>query len=78
MEYEIPVLKVFLEPLLNAVPSTSPHFPRACELLHLLSFFNPISPAKVPLTRCARSARVAALLLNDDGSVLLVMMAVRR
>lgn len=51
MEYEIPVLKVFTEPLLNAVPCSSPHFARAGELLHLLSFFNPMSPAKVPQTR---------------------------
>lgn len=47
MEYEIPVLKVFTEPLLNTVPSTSPYYSRACELLKLLSFFNPMSPAKV-------------------------------
>ena len=47
MEYEIPVLKVFTEPLLNAVPSSSVHYERACELLQLLSFFNPMSPAKV-------------------------------
>ena len=50
--YEIPVLKVFTEPLLNAVPASSPHYPRACELLHLLTFFNPMSATKVPLTRC--------------------------
>ena len=51
MEYEIPVLKVFTEPLLNAVPCSSPHFSRDGELLHLLSFFNPMSPAKGPQTR---------------------------
>jgi uridine kinase len=61
MEYEIPVLKVFTEPLLNAVPSSSPHFARACELLHLLSFFNPMSPAKVPQTRCVHRTRGGVL-----------------
>ena len=58
--YEIPVLKVFAEPLLNAVAASSSHYAHACQLLQLLSLFNPMSPAKVPHTRCDAAAAAAA------------------
>ena len=58
--YEIPVLKVFAEPLLNAVAASSSHYAHACQLLQLLSLFNPMSPAKVPHTRCDDAAAAAA------------------
>ena len=58
--YEIPVLKVFAEPLLNAVAASSSHYAHACQLLQLLSLFNPMSPAKVPHTRCDDDAAAAA------------------
>jgi hypothetical protein len=66
--YEIPVLKVFAEPLLNAVAASSSHYAHACQLLQLLSLFNPMSPAKVPHTRCDDAAAAAAASGGGGGS----------
>jgi hypothetical protein len=65
--YEIPVLKVFAEPLLNAVAASSSHYAHACQLLQLLSLFNPMSPAKVPHTRCDDDAAAAAAASDGGG-----------
>ena len=65
--YEIPVLKVFAEPLLNAVAASSSHYAHACQLLQLLSLFNPMSPAKVPHTRCDDAAAAAAVASGGGG-----------
>lgn len=43
-EYEIPVLKTFIEPLLRAVTTSDPQFQKASELLRLLDNFGTWSP----------------------------------
>lgn len=46
--YELPVLKVLAEPLLKAIPNTSPVANEAHRLLEFLSIFQPLNPAMVP------------------------------
>jgi len=43
-EYEIPVLKTFIEPLLRAVPTDDPQYQKAVDLLALLEHFGTWSP----------------------------------
>ena len=47
-EYEIPVLKTFIEPLLRAVVPTDPQFEKALELLSLLEMFSSWPPELAP------------------------------
>merc|ERR1712232_817286 len=47
-EYEIPVLKTFLEPLLRAVSPDDPNFVKARTLLRLLDNFVPWAPDLTP------------------------------
>lgn len=47
-EYEIPVLKTFIEPLLRAVTPDDPQFGKASELLKLLDFFVTWPPDLAP------------------------------
>lgn len=47
-EYEIPVLKTFLEPLLRAVTPDNPHYAKATELLELLDKFSSWPPHLAP------------------------------
>lgn len=47
-EYEIPVLKTFIEPLLRAVVPTDPQFEKALELLSLLEKFSSWPPELAP------------------------------
>merc|ERR1712113_1124903 len=49
-EYEIPVLKTFLEPLLRAVPADDPQFRKAVELLKLLDHVGSWPPELTPST----------------------------
>lgn len=46
--YELPVLKVLAEPLLKAIPNTSPVANEAHRLLEFLNVFEPLNPAMVP------------------------------
>jgi len=47
-EYEVPVLKTFLEPLLRAVTPEDPNFAKACEMLELLDHFATWPPGLTP------------------------------
>eukprot|EP00928_Gymnodinium_smaydae_P054443 TRINITY_DN38207_c0_g1_i1.p1 TRINITY_DN38207_c0_g1~~TRINITY_DN38207_c0_g1_i1.p1 ORF type:complete len:500 (+),score=120.86 TRINITY_DN38207_c0_g1_i1:63-1562(+) len=53
-EYEIPVLKTFIEPLLRAVTPDDPNFARARELLQLLDCFATFPPDLTPSTSLMR------------------------
>jgi len=46
--YELSVLKPYVEPLLFQIRDESPAFPKASELLHLLSFFEPMKDSFIP------------------------------
>jgi uridine kinase len=48
LDYEIPVLKVFADPLLRCVTPFEPEYAKASRLLSFLDNFLPISPALVP------------------------------
>lgn len=48
LDYELPVLKVFAEPLLRAVPPSDPYFNEAAHLLNFLDNFIPIPAQEVP------------------------------
>jgi len=54
MEYEIPVLKTIVEPLLRAVPTKDPHFEKARELLNSLAQIGTWPSEDVPLTSLLR------------------------
>merc|ERR1712151_1400685 len=47
-EYEVPVLKTFIEPLLRAVTPDDPHFAKAQEVLRLLDQFSTWPPGLTP------------------------------
>ena len=48
LDYELPVLKVYAEPLLRCVPPTLPEYAEADRLLEFLSFFPQIPASSVP------------------------------
>ncbi len=48
LDYELPVLKVYAEPLLRAVKPVEPEYAKASELLGFLSNFMPVSSSCVP------------------------------
>lgn len=48
MLYEIPVLKVFAEPLLFQIREDEPEYPEATRLLKFLDYFLPLSPESIP------------------------------
>lgn len=48
MIYELGVLKAFVEPLLYAVPVTSPYYNEAIRLINFLRLFLPISSESIP------------------------------
>lgn len=48
LDYELPVLKVYVEPALRAVKPNAPEYTEACRLLRFLSQFNAISSDYVP------------------------------
>ncbi len=54
MIYELPVLKLFAEPLLFQIPSTSPAYQEAKRLLKFLDYFLPISPELIPKNSIVR------------------------
>merc|ERR1712048_1061906 len=47
-EYEIPVLKTFVEPLLRAVKPNDPNFAKATEVLNMLDHYCTWPPDLVP------------------------------
>eukprot|EP00811_Abedinium_folium_P027337 NODE_4132_length_1932_cov_4.144044.p1 GENE.NODE_4132_length_1932_cov_4.144044~~NODE_4132_length_1932_cov_4.144044.p1 ORF type:complete len:485 (+),score=140.70 NODE_4132_length_1932_cov_4.144044:117-1571(+) len=53
-DYEVPVLKTFLEPLLRRVPADSPHYEKAHEVLAVLSNFVTWPPHITPPTALLR------------------------
>merc|ERR1712217_129900 len=53
-EYEISVLKTFVEPLLRAVPADDPQYAKALEVLELLDHFNTWPPELTPGTALLR------------------------
>jgi len=53
-EYEIPVLKTFIEPLLRAVTPEDPNFAKALEVLKLLEHFSTWPPGLTPETALLR------------------------
>lgn len=53
-DYEIPVLKTFIEPLLKAVTPDDPNYKKAAEVLELLSHFNCWPPELTPSTALLR------------------------
>ena len=48
LDYELPVLKVYAEPLLRCVPPTQPEYSEADRLLEFLSFFPEVPASSVP------------------------------
>ena len=48
LDYELPVLKVYAEPLLRCVPPTQPEYAEADRLLEFLSFFPEVPASSVP------------------------------
>ena len=48
LDYELPVLKVYAEPLLSCVPPTQPEYAEAERLLEFLSFFPEVPASSVP------------------------------
>jgi len=52
--FELSVLKTFAEPILRAVPETSPAFNDATTLLKFLSYFQPMSDREIPPTSILR------------------------
>lgn len=48
LDYELPVLKVYVEPALRAVKPNEPEYTEACRLLRFLTQFNAISSDYVP------------------------------
>ncbi len=54
LSYEIPILKLYAEPLLRQVPETSEVFLEVHRLLKFLSYFIPISADDVPYTSILR------------------------
>ena len=48
LDYEIPVLKVYAEPLLRCVNPTQKEYAEASRLLRLLNHFSPIPASNVP------------------------------
>jgi uridine kinase len=48
LDYEIPVLKFYAEPILRAIPPTTSEFTEAARLLSFLKNFAPIPPQHVP------------------------------
>merc|ERR1712151_150232 len=53
-DYEVPILKTFLEPLLRAVTPDDPHFKKAQELLGLLDHFASWPPELAPSSALLR------------------------
>jgi len=53
-DYEIPVLKTYVEPLLRAVPPDDPNFAKASELLKVLDHFSSWPPDLAPSTALLR------------------------
>jgi uridine kinase len=48
LDYELPVLKVYVEPALRAVKPSEPEYTEACRLLRFLAQFDAISSDYVP------------------------------
>lgn len=48
LDYELPVLKVYVEPALRAVKPSEPEYTEACRLLRFLAQFNAVSSDYVP------------------------------
>ena len=48
LDYEIPVLKVYAEPLLKAVKPTEPEYSEACRLLRFLDNFDLVPETYIP------------------------------
>lgn len=54
MIYELPVLKVYAEPLLFQIPKTHPAYQEAKRLLKFLDYVLPVSPEPIPRTSLVR------------------------
>lgn len=54
MIYELPVLKIYAEPLLFRIPQTSPSYYEAKRLLKFLDYFLTISPEPIPKNSIVR------------------------
>jgi uridine kinase len=52
--FELAILKTFAEPILRAVPETSPAFNDAVMLLKFLTYFQPMSDREIPPTSILR------------------------
>lgn len=54
MIYELPVLKIYAQPLLFQIREDSPAYQEAKRLLKFLDYVLPISPERIPQTSIVR------------------------